>query len=190
LTNTICQPKFTLSNTKDLLEGSNNTPICGELSADGIETLEPGFVIPDFKTETFSTVSFTNRGKRSISLPTSIDTSSLLKVPFSISQNSDNYPIYLNSTPVDSPTYSPCESEETSPHFPNSSFSSFLSLDNQSPKTILPYSSITKRLPHLFKNLPYSSQVSASKSSMAAARGGGDGGSVGGGGGGGQVTLP
>jgi hypothetical protein len=149
-------------------------------------------VIPDFKTETFSIVYFTNRGKRSISLPASIDTSSLLEVHFPISENSNDYPIYLDSTPIDSPTYSPCESEETIPHFPNSSFSSFLSLDNQSPETILPYSSITERLPHLFKTLPYNSQVSSSKSSMATGGGGAGGGAVGGAGGGGagsQVPL-
>jgi hypothetical protein len=97
-------------------------------------------------------------------------------------------------TLADSPTYSPCESEETSPHFPNSSFSSFLSLDNQSPEALLPHSRIIKRLPHLFKTLPYSSQVSTAKSSMAAAEGGGARGGVvggaGGGGAGGQVPLP
>jgi hypothetical protein len=62
-TNKIYQPKFTHSNTKDLPEGSNTPPLCEELPIDGIGTLKPGFVIPDFKTETFSIVSFTNRGK-------------------------------------------------------------------------------------------------------------------------------
>jgi hypothetical protein len=58
----------------------------------------------------------------------------------------------------------------------------------------LPYSCITKGLPHPFKIPPYNIQVSPSKLLMAAVGGGGAGGGavggVGGGGGGGQVPLP
>jgi hypothetical protein len=120
-------------------------------------------VLPEFKTETFSTVSFTNKGKRSISLPTSIDISSLPEVQFPISQNSEEYTVYLDSTPVGSPVYTPCESEETSPCFPSPSFSSFLSLDDQFPETIFPYPDTTEGLPHPFKSPPYNLQVSPSK---------------------------
>jgi hypothetical protein len=130
-------------------------------------------VSPDFKTEIFPTVSFTNRGKRSASLPASIDTSSLREVHFPISQNSYDHPILLDTTSVDSPLYSPCESEETSPLFPSSPSSSFLYLDNQFPET----------LPHNF-------QATTSKSPMDAARGGVAGGGAGGGGAGGQVPPP
>jgi hypothetical protein len=126
--------------------------------------------LPNLKTETFPTVSFTNRGKRSTSLPTLIDTSSLQENHFPISQNSYDYPIYLDSTPIDYPLYSTCEFEETSPLFPSSPSSSFMSLDNQFPET-----------------LPYSLQASTSKSSMAVAGGGTVGGGAGGGREGSQV---
>jgi hypothetical protein len=147
-------------------------------------------VLPEFKVETFPTVSFTNRGKRSISLPTSIDISSVPKIQSTTSQNSEEYTLYLDSTPVGSPVYTSCESEETSPHFPVPYFSNFLSPDGQFSETILLYPDVTERSPHIFKSLLYNLQVSPSKLSMVAAGGGGAGGGVGGGGGGGQVPPP
>jgi hypothetical protein len=134
-----------------------------------IATLEPGLVSLDFKTEIFPTVSFTNRGKIFSSLPTSIDTSSLDEVHFPISHNSYDHPIFLDTNPIDSPLYSPYESEETSPLFPSSPSSSFLSLDNQ-----------------FLETFAHSFQETTSKSTMVAIGGGG----VGGGGVGGQVPPP
>jgi hypothetical protein len=146
-------------------------------------------VLPEFKAETFPTVSFTNRGKRSISLPTSIDISSVPKIQSTTSQNSEEYTVYLDSTPVGSPVYTSCESEETSPHFPVPYFSNFLSPDGQFSETFPLYPDITERSPHIFKSLLYNLQVSPSKLSMVAAGGGG----VGGGGAGeegGSSTTP
>jgi len=69
-----------------------------------------------------------------------------------------------------------------------------LSLDDEFPHTILPYSGTTERLPHPFKIPPYNIQVSTSKLLMAADEGGvARGGAIGGAGGGvagSQVPLP
>jgi hypothetical protein len=93
---------------------------------------------------------------------------SLLEVHFPTSQNSNNYPIYLDSTSVDSPVFSPCGSEGTSPHSPSSSFSSFFPFDNQ-----------------FLETHPYNPQTLTVNSTMAAAGGGGAGGAAAGGQGGG-----
>jgi hypothetical protein len=130
-TNRFYQPKTVESNTSDLFEGSNTPSYHGGLPTNKITTFEPGLVLPDFKTEIFPIVSFTNKGKRSASLPAPIDTSSLCEVHLSISWNSYDHPILLETNSDDSPLYSPYESEETSPLFPSSPSSSFLYIDNQ-----------------------------------------------------------
>jgi hypothetical protein len=90
-----------------------------------------------------------------------IDYPSLLEVHFPTSQNSNNYPIYLDSTSVDSPIFSPYESEGHSPHSPSSFFSSFIPVDNQ-----------------LLETLPYNLQTFTAKATMAMAGEGGAGGAA------------
>jgi hypothetical protein len=132
--------------------------------------------------KTFPIVSFTNRGKRSISLPTLIDISSVPEVQLPNSQSFEEYTLYLDLTHVGSPVYTSCESKETNPHFPVPYFSNFPSPDGQFFETIKIYPDVTERSPRIFKIILYNLQVSPSKLSMVADRGGGVGGGAGGGG--------
>jgi hypothetical protein len=163
-TNKNYQPKYTQTDSEDQHSELSIPPLYGEYSADKVTSPESDLVLPIFETEAFSVVSHTNRKRRSVSLPVATDSPSLLEVHFPTSQNSNNYPIYLDSTSVDSPIFSPCESEGTSPHSPSSFFSSFIPIDNQ-----------------LLETLPYNPQTFTAKATMAAAGAGGAGGAAAGG---------
>jgi hypothetical protein len=104
------------------------------------------------------------------------DSPLILEVCFPTSQKSNNYPIYLDSTSIDSPIFLPCDFEGTNPHSLSSFFSSFIPTDNQ-----------------FLETLPYNPQNFTAKATMVADGVGGEGGAATGGPGGGasdQVLPP
>jgi hypothetical protein len=156
------------------------------------ETLKLELVSPEIKSETVPTISFTNKGKKSISIPASIDISSVPEVKLPTSRGFEEDILYSDLTPFGSPVYISCKSEEPSPHFPVPCFSDFLS-----PKPFSLNLEGTERSLHIFENPSYKSKVSSLKLSMVAAgvggvRGGakGVGGHGAGGGGGGSQGPP
>jgi hypothetical protein len=137
------------------------------------ETLKPELVSPEIKSETVPTVSFTNKGKKSISIPASIDISSVPEVKLPTSRSFEEDILYSDLTPVGSPVYTSCKSEEPSPHFPFPSFSDFLSPE---PFSLNPEGA--ERSLHILENPSYNPKVSSLKLSMVAAGVGGVGGVV------------
>jgi hypothetical protein len=159
-------------------------------------------VLPEIKAETDSTASFTNKGKGPISIPASIDIPSVPEVKIPASRSFEEYILHSDSTPVGSPVYISCKSEEPSPHLSFPPFSDFLSPDGQFLEPLSLHPKVTERSLHIFENPLYNLQVSSPRLSMAVvggggvggggARGGGGGGGhgAGGGGGGGQGPPP
>jgi hypothetical protein len=167
-TNKKISPKFTQYNLEYHEGESSIPPLYEKYPIDKVTPPESNLVLLVFETEAFSASSHTDRKWRATSLLVATHSPSLLEVRFPTSQNSKNYPIYLDSTSVDSLVFSPCGSEGTNPHSPSSSFSSFFPFDNQ-----------------FLETRPYNPQTLTINSTMDAAGGGGAGGAVAGGQGGG-----
>jgi hypothetical protein len=122
-TSKVYQPKPTQSNTKvpseQLTPQEVSTQIYfGETSTDRVEVeiINPDLVLPEIKTETDSITSFANKGKRPISIPASIDIPSVPEIKFPSSRSFEEHTLHSDSTPVGSPVYISCKSEEPSPH--------------------------------------------------------------------------
>jgi hypothetical protein len=88
-------------------------------------------VLPEIKADINSTSPFTSKGKISLLIPSFIDIPLVPKVKVLVPENSEDYISYPNSTPIGSPIYISCKSEEPSPHFPFPPFSYFLSPNGQ-----------------------------------------------------------
>jgi hypothetical protein len=153
------QPKHTQTDFEDQHGELSIPPIYEEYSANKVTSPKSDLALLIFEIEAFSVISHTNKRQRFVSLPIAIDSPSLLEVCFPTSQNSNNYPIYLDSTSVDSPIFSPFEYKGTSPQSPSSFFSSFIPFNNQ-----------------LLETLPYNPQTFTAKDTMVAAGVGGAGG--------------
>jgi hypothetical protein len=81
----------------------------------------PEVIVPEIKVEIDLTDTFTSENKRSLSIPTVIDTLSnslLSRSEGFVSRNSEEYFLYPDSSPIVSPIYTSCKSEETNPSFP------------------------------------------------------------------------
>jgi hypothetical protein len=161
-------PNFTWSDSEDQCGESIFPPLYGKYPVDKVTLHESDLVHPVFETEACSSFSHTDRKQRATSLTVVTHSPSLIKVCFPTSQKSNDYPIYLDSTSVDSPVFSPCGSKGTSPNSPSSYFSSFFPFYNQ-----------------FLETHPYNPQTLTVNSTMAATRGGGTRGAFAGGQGGG-----
>jgi hypothetical protein len=131
-------------------------------------------------------VTFTSENKRSISIPTIINTQSILSLPkvkVFVSQNLEDYFLYPDSSPITSHIYTSGKPEGLSSSFPfpphlDLSFSHdiFLELYSQHPKLV------ERSVDHsfeAFKNLLFSPRVPSPRISMVGAGGVGVGGAVG-----------
>jgi hypothetical protein len=124
----IYQPKVTQVNAKVLIEeltleeNFKQTP-SAELSTSKPEARleDPEINVPKIKIEIGSTDTLNGQDKRSLTIlvvVNTLSTSSLPKVKVSVLQNPEEHILYLDSSPIGSPIYTSCNSEETSPHFP------------------------------------------------------------------------
>jgi hypothetical protein len=95
------------------------------------ETINPKLVLYNIKVDIDLTSPSTSKGKRSLSIPTFIDISLVLGVKILVPKKSEDYISYPDSTPVGSPIYVSCKSEEPNPHFPFPPFSDFLFPNSQ-----------------------------------------------------------
>jgi len=109
-----------------------------------------------------------------------------------VPQSFEEYILHYDSTPVGSPIYISCKSEEPSPHFLFPPFSDFLSPDGSFPESLSIHPAVVESSLQVFENPLYNLQVSSPILSMVATGGGSGGGGlgVGGGGGGGHRPPP
>ena len=150
------------------------------------EILNPRLVLSEIKIKTNSTTSFSNKGKDPISIPASIDIPSVPEENFPTSRSFKEYILHSDSTPVGSPVYISCKSEEPSPCLSFPYFPVFMSPNDQFPEPLSFHPKVTERSLHIFENPLYNLQVSSPRLPMAvagggAAGGGGEGGRGGGG---------
>jgi hypothetical protein len=125
------------------------------------ENINPELVLPEIKAETDLTSPFTSKGKRSLLIPAFIDIPLIPEVKVLVPRNSEYYISYLDSTPVGSPVYISCKSEEPSPHFPFPPFSYFLSPNGQFPEPPLPHPEVAEGSLQVFENPLYNSRSSS-----------------------------
>jgi hypothetical protein len=126
-------------------------------------------VLPEIKTETDSIASFSNKGKRPISIPALIDIPSVPEIKFPASRSFEEHTLHSDSTPVGSPVYISCKSEEPSPHLSFPPFFDFLSPDDQFSEPLSLHPEVAGRPLHIFENPLYNLQVSSPRLSMVVA---------------------
>jgi hypothetical protein len=95
------------------------------------------------------------------------------EVKVSIPRNSEEYIVYLDSTPVGSPVYISCKSEEPIPCFPFSPFSDFPSPTDMSLELHSPHSKVVEGPLQVYENPLFNSQSSSPHIQMATIGGGG-----------------
>jgi hypothetical protein len=127
-TGKIYQPKVTQVNAKVPIEeltpeeSFKQVPSAEASTSKPEAKLEnPEVIVPKIKIEIDSTDTPTGQNKRSLSIPIVVDTLSIPSLPevkVSVFRNSEEYILYPDSSPIGSPIYTSCKSEETSPHFP------------------------------------------------------------------------
>jgi hypothetical protein len=96
------------------------------------------------------TDTFTNENKISHSIPVIIDTLlgiSFPEVKVSVSRNSEEYSLYPDSSPIVSPIYTSCKSEETNPIFPFPPHIYFPSPNGLFPELPSPHLEVVERSP-------------------------------------------
>jgi hypothetical protein len=137
------------------------------------------------KTEISPTTSYVMRGDTPASKLIPIDIPLNLNINPSVTQGLEEVSMYTDSTPVGSPIYISCKSEEPSPHIPSSPFSSFASLSKKFPDFSPFHPKEATESLYIFANPLYNTLISSPRLSMAATEGG-----VGGIGGQGQQPPP
>ena len=138
-TSKVYQPKPTQSNTKVLSEQLTLQEVStqihlGETSNDRVEDeiINPELGLPEIKTKTYSIASFTNKGKRPISIPALIDIPSVPKIKFPTSRSFEEYILHSDSIAIGSLVYISCKYEEPSHHLSFPQFLVFLSPNGES----------------------------------------------------------
>jgi hypothetical protein len=140
-TSKVYQPKTVQTNAKVPLEQSTSQEghtqsQFGDTSTEKLaaETLNPELVLPENKAEIDSNSPLTSKGKTPLSIPAFVDILLVPELKVLAPEKSKDYISYPDSTPVGSPFYISCKSEEPSPHFPFPPFSEFMSPNEQFPE--------------------------------------------------------
>jgi hypothetical protein len=140
-----------------------------------VETLKSEQLLPEIKTETSPTTSYITRGDTPALNIIPINIPSTLNINPLITQGLEEVSTYTDSTPVGSPIYISCKSEEPSPHIPSSPFSNFTSPGKTFPKFSPFHPGEARESLYIFPNPLYNTSISSPRLSMATA-GGGEGG--------------
>jgi hypothetical protein len=136
------------------------------------ETLKSKQLLPEIKTETSLTTSYITRGDTPALKLIPIDIPSTLNMKSSVTQGLEEVSTYTDSTPVGSPIYISCKSEDPSPCIPSSPFSNFTSSSKKFPEFSPFHPKEARESLYIFTNPLYNAMISSPRLSMAAAGGG------------------
>jgi hypothetical protein len=201
-TGKVYQPKVTQVNAKVQIEeltpkeSFKQVPSAEASTSKPEAKLEnPEVIVPEIKVEIDLNDTPTSQNKKSLSIPAVIDTLTfppLPEVKVSVSRNSEEYILYPDSSPIGSPIYTSCKSEETNPHFPFPPLLYFPSPNDLFPELPSPHPEVVERSPlqslEVFENPLFSPRSSSPRLPMAGVGGTGGGGA--GGQGQGQALPP
>jgi hypothetical protein len=171
----VYQPKSTQSKDKTFLEPSSSRELSLGKTSDSTveaETLKSEQILPEIKTETSPTTSYVSRGDTPVVKLIPIDIPSTLNINLSVTQGLEEVSTPTDSTPVGSPIYISCKSEEPSPHLPSLPFPTFTSPGKKFPDFFPLHPGEARESLYIFANPLYNAPISSPRSSMAIAGGG------------------
>jgi hypothetical protein len=169
------QPKSNQSKYNTLFKPSSSQELPLWKISDSVieaETLKFEQLLLEIKTETSLTTSYVIRGDTPTSKLIPIDIPLTLNINPFMTQGLEEVATYTDSTPVGSPIYISCKSEEPSPCIPSSPFSYFTSPSKKFLNFPPFHLGEARESLYIFANPLYNTPISSPRLSMATAGGG------------------